>query len=367
MKLNRIKTEWASLRFTVDRQIIVCVKSTDTFKCIYFESREQLKRAIDRKKISVKNWTVSVLSNCCISKPLELPANDLSEAFKMAEFELGSLVPIPPETLIYGCSAVKSEGDLFRVLVHIVKTKVIEEILKEYKAIGIAPARVMVDSVVMDNQPEYKPEIIFYNDQAVCQIETLTCDAIVAEGLLKAAEKPDFQYLNFLPKKLLKKAHQRKLLINSAVTAILAILVIFSFWLNFAMTNWRIDRACKQIKAQIAPVEHIASSVESKRQRVKAIQKQLSNRDQISQILRELYKYSPRAISISQLQFTSRSGAANINIKGQANSLSNAFEYSDAMKNADLLSNIQIINAQQISRPGGSIVEFKADCLIRSR
>ena len=352
MNFSRIKTEWASLKFTADREIIVCVKSADSFQSIYFETCEQLKQAIDRKKLSVKNWIVSVPSDCCITKPLELPAEDIGEAFKMTEFELSSLVPIPAETLIYGCSAVKSDGDLFSVLVHIVKAKVIEDTLKEYKAIGITPARIIPDSIVIDR---------------ASGIESSTSDAVIAERLLRTIQKDDSQYVNLLPKKMLKKTHQRKLIINSAVTAILAILVIFSFWLNFAVTNWRIDRACKQIQALIAPVEHIASSVESKRQRVKAIQKQLSSRDQISRILRELYKYSPKAISISHLQFTSRTGAANINIKGQANSLSNAFEYSDAMKQADLLSNIQIVNAQQIPRPGGSIVEFKADCLIRSR
>jgi hypothetical protein len=35
------------------------------------------------------------------------------------------------------------------------------------------------------------------------------------------------------------------------------------------------------------------------------------------------------------------------------------------MKDSELLSDIQIINAQQIPKLGGSIVEFKAECTIK--
>jgi hypothetical protein len=35
------------------------------------------------------------------------------------------------------------------------------------------------------------------------------------------------------------------------------------------------------------------------------------------------------------------------------------------MKDSGLLNNIQIINAQQIPRLGGSVVEFKAECAVR--
>ena len=119
-----------------------------------------------------------------------------------------------------------------------------------------------------------------------------------------------------------------------------------------------------KVQVQIDPIEHIASSVDSKRQRVEAMQKQLSNRGQITQIIEELYRYTPKNISISELRFTSKHSGASIEIEGQADLLANAFEYADAMRQADLLDEIQIVNAQQIPRPGGSIVEFKAHCII---
>jgi hypothetical protein len=92
----------------------------------------------------------------------------------------------------------------------------------------------------------------------------------------------------------------------------------------------------------------------------------LADRGQITRIVDELYKYTPRAISINQLKFSSKQSGALVEIKGQADLLSDAFEYTDAMSKAGLLNKIQIIDAQQIPRPGGSIVEFKANCVIQN-
>jgi len=467
MAFEKIKTEWASVKLTHYGPVVVCANLKDTFVCICFENLQAFKNAIDKKKISVRKWAASVPSSCCIFKTVELPAESVSEAFKMVEFELASLVPIPSEKLVYGCTLLSSHDNLLDVLVCIMKIDTLEHTLEPYRAIGIYPNKVIADSAALScwfntinkqnsdtavnvlfdkgrcqiiisskgnlhsfekiktvtdntklimhqltseiihkknelahlgdgetainlaapkvNIAEIKdfleenehtdlgtvsvlecPRIVFYEDKAGYQTNELYHDATVAEGLARSTTQAGFEYLNLLPKRLLKKVQQKAQLINYAVTAGLSFLLIFALWLNFVLLNWRIERTCRKIHAQIAPVEHIATSVEGKRQRVKAIQKQLSNRGQISLVLQELYKYSPRSISISEIKFTSHSNKVNITIKGQADSLSNAFEYSKAMKDARLLNDIHIINAQQVPRPGGSVVEFKADCMIRS-
>jgi pimeloyl-CoA synthetase len=119
------------------------------------------------------------------------------------------------------------------------------------------------------------------------------------------------------------------------------------------------------IESQIAPIEYTASTVDSKRQRLSAIQKQLSNRGQITAVIDELYRYTPKAISISELRIVSKHSGTSIEIKGQADLLSTAFDYTDAMSKAELLNRIQIENAQQIHRPGGSVIVFKAYCDIQ--
>jgi len=192
-----------------------------------------------------------------------------------------------------------------------------------------------------------------------------TFEAIVSQGLVRAAEDSDFVFLNLLGRNVLKRAGQKQLITNAAATVVLGVFLVLCLWLNFAVMNWRIQRACRKITKEIAPIKNIAADVESKRQKVKAIQTQLANRDQITEIFSQLYKYSPKEIAISQMSYSSKADDASVNIKGQADTLSRAFEYSDAMKESELLNNIQIINAQQIPRPGGSIVEFKAKCTVR--
>jgi type II secretory pathway component PulL len=211
------------------------------------------------------------------------------------------------------------------------------------------------------------PEVNFCNGNTDSQTNDLHYDLVITEGLLRTAENPQLGHSNFLPQKVIKKAERRKLVTNFAITAIILVAFVSLLWLNFVVMNWRISRACDKIESQIIPIEHVATSVESKRQRVKAIQKQLSNRGQIGQIFAELYQHTPKHISVSELKFSSKNDSMNINIRGQADSLANAFEYSDNMNDSGLLNNIQIIDAQQIPKPGGSIVEFKANCVVRSK
>ena len=120
------------------------------------------------------------------------------------------------------------------------------------------------------------------------------------------------------------------------------------------------------VQARIAPIADIADSVESKRRQVKAIGAQLYGRGMITNILAELFKYTPRNVSISRFQLTTSSGGAKIEISGQADALANAFGYAEAMRKSKILKQMQILNAPQIPRPGGSVVEFKARCTITS-
>jgi len=208
------------------------------------------------------------------------------------------------------------------------------------------------------------PQLDFFASETSPQIDYIY-ESVITQGLLETTADINYRFLNLLGGKALKKAEQKQLILNTAVTAVLGICLVFCLWLNFAVMNWRIQYACRQIAQEIAPIKHIAADVESKRQKVKAVKDQLSNRQQICEMFSQLYKYGPQQISISQLSYLARSDNASVNIKGQADTLSSAFDYSDAMKDSELLSNIQIINAQQIPRPGGSIVEFKAECTMK--
>lgn len=451
------KTALGSVKITNDDSVIVSLKSSNGQGCLYFESIDQFAEAVKKRHIRVKRWIVSVPQSLCITKTIELPAESLEQAYKMLEFELSTYLPLPAEELVYGCAALGRKENLLKVCVYILKTKTLDTFLARFKSIGITPAKVLVDSVAIENwfnrsrKNSAEIDLLFTTEQMLLlavkegrlqryeqirltngdlegkrediteQLEQLTSEfstdkqpvlkiaagsdiqeklkvwfapdyeniefpglpalnsftkegsvekdytleSVVTCGLLRTAENPELKFLNLLGGKSLNKDQRRMLLINAGVTTLLAVSAICCLWLNFAVANWRIHHACQKITKQIAPIEHIAAEVESKRQKVKAIQTQLANRDQITEIFSQLYKYSPKQIAISQMSYSSKTEAASVNFKGQADTLSRAFEYSDAMKDSELLNNIQIINAQQIPRPGGSIVEFKADCSIK--
>jgi hypothetical protein len=450
------KTGLTAVKIASEGSAVLSVQSSSAPACIYFEDTAQLADAVKKGRIIARSWIISVPDNLCITRTIELPAGDIEQAYKMLEFELSSYLPLPAEELVYGCLPVGKNAGLLKVSVYILKVKMLEDILARFRAIGIRPSKVMVDSVAFQSwfgrgrksdvaemnllfgkenlfvsaakggnfqryeeiclgsgelrsQREHITDEINYLAAAVSaaqrpflkiaadkssraevkswfdgdyDIEFLELpwlppfaggilpekdhafESVVTQGLVKAAEDPDFKFLNLLGRKFLKRVGRKRLVTNAAVTLVLAVFAVLLLWLNFAVMNWRIHRACRKITNEIAPIQHISADVESKRQKVKAIQAQLSNRRQISEIFSQLYKYSPEQISISQMGYSSKSDAASVSIKGQADTLSGAFEYSDAMKDSGLLANIQIINAQQIPRPGGSIVEFKAECTI---
>jgi hypothetical protein len=187
-------------------------------------------------------------------------------------------------------------------------------------------------------------------------------EQIVAAGLPALAGYADLTYCNLLPRRYIVRHRQKMLIFNCLVTAGLLVVLIVVVWAWFWASNRKIERRCRAIESQIAPIADIAAAVDRKRQKLRSIRRQLSNRGRITKIIEELYRFTPRAISISELKIVSTYDSGSVRLKGQADLLATAFEYTEAMQEAELLDRIQIVNAQQIPRPGGSVVEFKADC-----
>jgi hypothetical protein len=467
--MMRIRTDWGALVLTHDGGVIVCMHCGETPRCLCFNSLKELKHAIGSKKIYVKKWVVSVPRSSCILKPLALPASDLAEAVKMTEFELPSLVPLPPDEVVYGCTVLNRQDDTLNVMVCILKLNTLDEHLEPLRAIGIEPRRVTLESLAIQNWfnaidsaatgpltsalvdggrctvltcvdgnfqkayelvssdahaemflreiaekvlnqhkellgssrkistimiagagecvPEIKelfssipsasavinepvivptPSIVHFesseqdDNDANCAYE-----AVVATGLLDLAKSSALPFSNLIPHKRLRKFQRRTAVLNYVFTGSVFVLLILFLWLCLWGMNRRIQRKTRRIDEQITPIKTVASSVASKRQRVRAIQNQLAGRGLITQVFQELYKYTPKNVSISELRFATRRNSASVDIKGQADLLSSAFEYTDAMSEATLLREMQVFDAQQIPRPGGSVVEFKARCAIQ--
>ena len=149
MKSARIKTEWASVVITQDDNAIVCLQPNGAPECLWFSSADELGQAISDKKLCVKKWSVAVPRNDCIVKSVALPASDLAEAAKMMAFELASLVPLPIDELVYGCTLVKKHENTLTVLVYILRLSTLDKVLEPYRSRGIEPSNIVPDSLAI--------------------------------------------------------------------------------------------------------------------------------------------------------------------------------------------------------------------------
>jgi len=146
---GRIRTERASVVITHDDNAIICLKQNDTPRCLWFDSVGQLEQAISNKKLCVKRWTIAAPQSLCILKSVTLPASDLTEAGKMIEFELASLVPLPVDEVVYGCTLAAKHENTLTVTVYILRLSTLSQILEPYRSRGIEPDNIVVDSLAM--------------------------------------------------------------------------------------------------------------------------------------------------------------------------------------------------------------------------
>lgn len=466
---RRIRTTWASLSLSGDGRVVVCVTGNGTPHCMSFASLEHLRQTLAQKTLVARRWAVAVPRDLCILKSVSLPAADLDEAARMLEFEVPSLVPLPVDEVIYGCTAAGMRDNLLNVLVHIVKADALERHLATYAAAGIQPQRVTPDvlaihawfarehadtdgpavfvtvaashSLILTSNghslqggprvllgedgaahtPDIALEVLHQSRQCaaspqdkvavllagppelVSHVETelhqqadgagvmvdirtipgpevtrsladddaaddnscLLREAVIAAGLLELSADPRQTHTNLVPRGYVVKERRRTLLINGVRVGIMSLLLLGLMWACLEAANRRLVRACELIGAQIAPIEKVAGGVDRKRQRLLATQRQLSNRGRIAEVIAELYECTPQEIFISELDVAWKQGTMTIDIKGQADLLPTAFEYTDAVREAKLLRAMQIVNAQQIPQAGGgSIVEFRARCSV---
>lgn len=190
-------------------------------------------------------------------------------------------------------------------------------------------------------------------------------EAAVALGLLRAAAESRCPRLNLLPQQVLRRRARQDAWRRYAVSGLLAAVSVLGLWALLMATNWRTSQTARLLLSEIAPIKASAGAVEGKRQRVQVIQKQLAGRESILQLFEDLYTYTPKAISISDMSFVAQPEGISIDLRGHADQLATAFGYTTSLAGASLLANTQIVDAQQTPRPEGSVVEFKAHCAVR--
>ena len=466
MKVLKIKSEWASININQDNSVTVCAKKNGSTQCIRFDSLDELKKGIDKRRIVIKKWALSIPRSLCFLKTLSFPASNFEEALSMIEFELPTVIPLSMDEIMYGTTFLNQHEHMLEVLVSIVKQNTLNDYLNPLKAIGIEPKKIILSSlaiqnwininsnstkepvisVIIDNDnncvvqtsiqgnfqketvhkhtqndlvdkifreilqqresldisirdnityvltgiEEYvskikdllssiehesgivdrivivpSPEIINFNNESEKKGMMLNSEAIISTGLLDLAINLKLNDSNLISRQSARKYSKNIMQSQYIMTGIFCIAFIFFLWLYLFISTWRIERISGLIEAEIDPIKDIAISVDKKRQQVRAVQNQFNKRGRLTEIICELYKYTPDTISISKLSYTSKQSKIFIDIRGQADLFYTPFYYMEDIASAKLLNGMQVRDTQMIQQVNGSVVIFKANCEIR--
>lgn len=189
--------------------------------------------------------------------------------------------------------------------------------------------------------------------------------SLISKGAVSICNNEKYANFNLIPENELKKRTRKKTISAYSLNAASAAILVLLIWLNFWLGNVRLNREIDYIDRQIAPIKDVAIEVDAKKIQLNAIKDQISSKGGIIKILDDFYGFTPRNISLNELVIEHSGKGLRVQIKGQAQDHASAFGYTQALKNAVYIGDLNIGVGHMIPRPGGeSIVEFGAECLI---
>ncbi len=333
---------------------VVCIGASGEVK-LYYENRksvEELKftditqfgNAVRSNKFKFSQLILALPKEICIVKSIKLPTDDFEEAAKMADFEIEEIMPLGKDTFVYSIMPVEKNDKGYYVSVYIVLKSDLDAVFSQFENAGL-----IIDRVIID------PGLIRKSSGGYESFESLPT-------LMKDDSFKNFNLL--LPEKL-AEIEKKQLLGRAVVLGITVFVFGLLIWLVFFFLNLRFERSRDYFLSQIEPVKYIAVDIDTKKHQIHAIEKHSADKGVIMGIMSELYKFTPKGISVDNLKVMRTDSQMKLTIKGRAEKLSNAFGYTEAVRESKILKSLNIENAQQIPVPGGkSVVEFRAECLV---
>ena len=167
--------------------------------------------------------------------------------------------------------------------------------------------------------------------------------------------------MNFLPQAVLKKremwAKTKRLLTHFA----LGLVIVF---LLFGILHARIQRReeyLAEFQYRLREISPAALKVEAKQKRLRAVKDQLSGRGLALTLLGELFRITPPGISINSLSVDLAGGVV---IRGQAERLSQAFDYITILEKSNCFCNVKNRYAHTRTSGQKKFIEFELTCQV---
>ena len=187
--------------------------------------------------------------------------------------------------------------------------------------------------------------------QAVCAVGASVIDA-----------HPQLSGVNLVPAETVARGQRRRRVRRTALSATLAIAAAALSWGYLAVGNFRLTREARELQAAMDPIKDVAGAVAKKREQLRVLQGQVFGRDLPLAVLGEFFRVSPQGIRLTTLTISLTGPEAEIRVRGQAASLSDAYAYQAHLESSPLLYDARIDDAQKTTRRGGTLAEFNCGC-----
>ncbi|MBN1186540.1 MAG: hypothetical protein JXB49_29965, partial [Bacteroidales bacterium] len=227
MKVLKIKSEWASININQDGSVTVCTKKNGSTQCLWFDSLDELKQGIDKRKVIVKKWAIAIPRSLCFLKSLSFPASTFEEALSMIDFELPSVIPLSMDEIVYGTTFQNQHEHMIDILISIVKQNALIDYLNPLRASGIEPRKIILNSLAIHNwinlrTPSKKEPVIsiIVNDNN-CVVQTSNEGNFQKEKELLFLKHTQKELVNNILREILHQREDMDVSIRENITYIL--------------------------------------------------------------------------------------------------------------------------------------------------
>lgn len=120
---------------------------------------------------------------------------------------------------------------------------------------------------------------------------------------------------------------------SALLTAVVVILALFFAWAALNLRARRLSHYVARLEARAAEIAPEASQIDAKRQRLAAIERQLTGQNKVLEILVELYRITPPDVSLTSLELDDD---GLLTLKGHAQEMYRASEYAQILEKSDI-------------------------------
>ncbi len=209
---------------------------------------------------------------------------------------------------------------------------------------------------VPDDAGQVAPELCLGAEEAAVPESAIAR----AYGAAAVGLVPEFAGFNLLPESLRAVRRRRSLLRALAATAILALTLVGLVVALVQVQVHRQTRRIRALRAEIAPIKHAALAVEEKRQQLKMLTAQASERALPLVALAELHEHTPGGVHISELKVKGNT----VEITGQAEVPEDAYTYPSILAQSEAYEWVSLRGTHPVKRGGGVVTEFACTCRV---